>query len=78
MTGLRSLRFRLVPQPAYHIPDPDQRTCDDWLQLGKDLELNGKNLQALDIYERNTSADFPDSFDALKSAGRLTASLLAI
>ena len=63
------------PQPSYRIPDPDQRTCDDWIQLGKDLELNGKNLQALDTYEE-TLRRFPGSFAALKSAGRLTASLL--
>jgi len=63
------------PQPAYRIPDPEQRTCDDWLQLGKDLELNGRNLQALEIYEE-TLRRFPGSFGALKSAGRLTASLL--
>ncbi len=63
------------PQPAYHIPDPDQRSCDDWLQLGKELELNGKILQALDVYERALRR-FPGTFDALKSAGRLTVSLL--
>ena len=63
------------PQPSYVIPDPEHRTCDDWIQLGKDLELNGKNLQALDTY-KETLRRFPDSFAALKSAGRLTASLL--
>lgn len=63
------------PQPAYRTPDPEQRTCDDWIQLGKDLELNGKNLQALDTYQE-TLRRFPGSFGALKSAGRLTASLL--
>jgi tetratricopeptide (TPR) repeat protein len=57
------------------LPDPDQRTCDDWIQLGKDLELNGKNLQALDTYHE-TLRRFPGSFGALKAAGRLTASLL--
>ena len=67
--------LRVGPQPAYRTPDPDQRTCDDWIQLGKDLELNGKNLQALDTYEE-TLRRFPGSFGALKSAGRLTASLL--
>ncbi len=75
MTGLRSLKFRLALSLPTVIPDPDQRTCDDWIQLGKDLELNGKNLQALDTYEE-TLRRFPGSFGALKSAGRLTASLL--
>jgi tetratricopeptide (TPR) repeat protein len=63
------------PQPAYRTPDPEQRTCDDWIRLGNDLELNGKNLQALDTYQE-TLRRFPGSFSALKSAGRLTASLL--
>ncbi len=67
--------IRVGPQPSYSIPDPEHRTCDDWIQLGKDLELNGKNLQALDTY-KETLRRFPDSFAALKSAGRLTASLL--
>jgi tetratricopeptide (TPR) repeat protein len=67
--------IHLGPQPSDRIPDAGQRTCDDWIQLGKDLELNGKNLQALDSYEE-TLRRFPSSFAALKSAGRLTASLL--
>jgi tetratricopeptide (TPR) repeat protein len=62
-------------QPTYRTPDPEQRTCDDWIRLGNDLELNGKNLQALDTYQE-TLRRFPGSFSALKSAGRLTASLL--
>src|SRR5215469_5156609 len=67
--------IHLGPQPIYRIPDPEQRTCDDWIRLGNDLELNGKNLQALDTYEE-TLGKFPDSFVALKAYGRLTASLL--
>src|SRR5215469_1412255 len=67
--------IHLGPQPIYRIPDPEQRTCDDWIRLGNDLELNGKNLQALDTYEE-TLGKFPDSFVALKADGRLTASLL--
>ena len=63
------------PQPSYRIPDPEQRTCDDWVQLGANLELNGNNLQALDTY-KEALRRFPDSFVGLKSAGRLLASLL--
>ena len=66
---------RVGPQTSYRTPDPDQRTCDDWIQLGKDLELNGKNLEALDTYEE-TLRRFPVNFGALKAAGRLTATLL--
>ena len=32
------------PQPSYHIPEPDKRSLDDWIQLGKEDELNGENL----------------------------------
>ena len=67
--------IQVGPQPSYRIPDPEQRTCDDWIQLGLNLELNGNNLQALDTY-RETLRRFPDSFAGLKSAGRLLASLL--
>lgn len=63
------------PQPSYRLPDPEKRTCDDWIQFGKDLELNGKNLQAVDAY-KETLRRFPDSFAALKSTGRLLVSLL--
>lgn len=67
--------IQVGPQPSYLMPDPEHRTCDDWIRLGNDLELNGKNLQALDTYEE-TLRRFPGSFGALKSAGRLTAILL--
>ncbi len=67
--------IRLGAQTSYRIPDPDQRTCDDWIQLGTNLELNGNILQALDTY-KETLRRFPDSFEGLKSAGRLLATLL--
>lgn len=62
------------PQPSYRIPDPEHRTCDDWIQLGANFELNGNNLQALDTY-KEALRRFPDSFAGLKSEGRLLASL---
>ena len=63
------------PQPSYRFPDADHRNCDDWIQLGKDLELNGRNLQALENYEEALRR-FPQSFELMKSAGRLAAALL--
>jgi tetratricopeptide (TPR) repeat protein len=63
------------PQSAYRIPDEEERNCDDWIQLGKEYELNGKILQALDTY-KDTLRRFPGSFEASKSAGRLAAGLL--
>jgi tetratricopeptide (TPR) repeat protein len=63
------------PQPSYHLPEPDKRTADDWVQLGKEDEQNGRNLSALETYTE-TLAKFPNSFAAEKAAGRLSACLL--
>ncbi len=67
--------IKVGPQPAYHIPDPDKRSFDDWMQAGKEDELNGRVLRALDIYKEALHR-FPNSFLAQKAAGRLAASLL--
>ncbi|PYX04794.1 MAG: hypothetical protein DMG88_23560 [Acidobacteria bacterium] len=62
-------------QSSYRIPPAEKRTEDDWLQLGKEQELNGEILLALGTYKEALSK-FPGSFAAQKSAGRLAASLL--
>jgi tetratricopeptide (TPR) repeat protein len=67
--------IKVGPQPSYRIPDPDKRSFDDWIQFGKEEELNGRLLSALDVYKQ-TLAKFPDSFVAGKAAGRLAAGLL--
>jgi tetratricopeptide (TPR) repeat protein len=67
--------IQVGPQLNYHIPDSDKRTYDDWIQLGKGDELNGRNLSALETYQE-ALAKFPGSFAAGKAAGRLAASLL--
>ena len=63
------------PQSPYRIPDEEKRTCDDWIQLGKEYELNGRIVRALDIY-KEALRRFPASLDASKAAGRLAAALL--
>ncbi len=63
------------PQRSYAMPEPDQRSEDDWLQAGADDELNGRLLQALDVYKQGLRK-FPDSFSLGLAAGRLAASLL--
>ncbi|HEX6822672.1 MAG TPA: DUF5107 domain-containing protein [Candidatus Sulfotelmatobacter sp.] len=63
------------PQAAYHIPAPDRRTEDDWLQLGKEQELDGNPLAALQSYQ-DALTKYPNSFELQKSAGRLFAGLL--
>ena len=66
---------RVGPQPSYHVPEPDKRTVDEWVQLGNEDELNGRNLNALATYGEALTK-FPESFAAGKAAGRLAASLL--
>ncbi len=63
------------PQKAWTAPPPDQRTEDDWVEAGKDEELNGKLLVAMDTYTA-ALAKYPQSFALLKAAGRLSAGLL--
>ena len=63
------------PQEQFRVPDPDRRSSDDWVQLGKDAELNGRNLDALQTYQEALRR-FPGSFATLKSAGRLSTTLL--
>jgi tetratricopeptide (TPR) repeat protein len=63
------------PQTAYRIPDPKQRSYDDWLQFGKDEELNGRLLNALETYKQ-ALAKYPNGYAAQKAAGRLAAGSL--
>jgi tetratricopeptide (TPR) repeat protein len=63
------------PQPSYRMPVAEKRTEDDWIQLGKNEELNGNLLRALDVYRQGLKK-FTDSFGLGKAAGRLEASFL--
>ena len=63
------------PQPSYRTSAPDKRSEDDWIELGKEKELNGDKLKGLDTY-KDALARFPNSFAAQKAAGRLASSLL--
>ena len=67
-------QIKLGPQASYKIPEQSRRTADDWLQLGKDEELNGNLMAAVQTYDRALEK-FPSSFELLKAAGRLDASL---
>jgi tetratricopeptide (TPR) repeat protein len=67
--------IHLGSQPSYHVPVPEKRSYDDWIQLGKEDELNGRNLNALEVY-KEALAKFPGAFSAGKAAGRLAAGLL--
>ena len=61
-------------QQAIHIPEPANRSEDDWLQAGRDLELNGKVVLALDAYE-SALQKYPLSHSLQIAAGRLAVSL---
>ena len=67
-------QIKLGPQVLHKVPEERLRTGDDWLQLGKDEELNGNVLAAVQTYEKALEK-FPNSFELLKAAGRLDVSL---
>ena len=67
-------QIQLGPQVSNKMPEENRRTADDWLQIGKDQELNGNLLGAVQTYQ-TALVKFPGSFELLKAAGRLEASL---
>jgi tetratricopeptide (TPR) repeat protein len=63
-------------QHTYRVPAVvAERTEDDWLQLGKADELNGKLLVAVNDY-KDGMAKFPHSLSIEKASGRLASSQL--
>jgi hypothetical protein len=65
----------LGPQKHYPMPAAAERTEDDWVQLGKDEELNGARLSALGNYKKALEK-FPTSYTLQLAAGRLSTDLL--
>jgi tetratricopeptide (TPR) repeat protein len=66
--------IKVGPQTPYQMPAPEQRSADDWLQLGADQEVNGQVVQAIQTYQAALTK-FPHSFSLEVAAGRLAASL---
>jgi tetratricopeptide (TPR) repeat protein len=62
------------PQPARVFPPPDKRSEGDWVELGRYQELNGKLLEAHDVYAAALAA-FADSVELRRAAGRLAVQL---
>jgi tetratricopeptide (TPR) repeat protein len=62
------------PQPPLVFPPPEKRSEGDWLALGRHQELNGKLLEARDVYEAARAA-FPGSPELQRAAGRLAVQL---
>lgn len=63
------------PQPGHEFPPPERQSEGDYLEIGVDHELNGRNLVAWDTYQAGLQR-FPDSFELHKAAGRLAVTLL--
>ncbi len=61
-------------QQAQRIPEPANRSEDDWSQMGHDQELNGEAILALATYKAALEK-FPQSQSLLVASGRLAASL---
>ena len=68
-------QVQVGPQQHYAMPAAEKRSEDDWVQLGKDEELNGARLTALSDYKQALSR-FPTSLTLEKAAGRLSVDLL--
>jgi predicted Zn-dependent protease len=68
-------KVKVGPQENYRFPEESRRSEDDWLQVGKTQELDGDLLSAGKTYQ-NALRKFPNSFELIKSAGRLDAALL--
>jgi len=66
--------IKVGPQTAYAMPEEKSRTSDNWLQFGKNAELNGELLVAVESYQKALQ-QFPSSFELEKAAGRLLAGL---
>jgi tetratricopeptide (TPR) repeat protein len=62
------------PQPARLFPPPERRSEGDWVELGRYQELNGKLLEAHDVYVAALAA-FPGSAELHRAAGRLAVQL---
>jgi tetratricopeptide (TPR) repeat protein len=65
---------RTGPQPPLAFPPKERRSEVDWLELGRHQELNGKLLEAHDVYGAALRA-FPDSIALRRADGRLLVGL---
>ena len=67
--------IHLGPQQGWAAPAPAQRSSGDWLQLGRNDELNGRLLVATSTY-RDGLKSFPHDQQLTIAAGRLAVQLL--
>ena len=62
------------PQPPLVFPPPEGRSEGDWVELGRHQELNGRLLEAREVYGAALAA-FPDSPALGRALGRLLVGL---
>jgi Flp pilus assembly protein TadD len=67
--------IKIGHQETTRLPEPGNRTEDDWLQIGRGEELNGKAVLAFTTYQ-TALKKYPQSQSLAVAAGRLAASLL--
>jgi predicted Zn-dependent protease len=66
--------IKIGHQETTRIPELANRSEDDWLQIGRDQELNGKAVLAFATYQ-SALEKYPQSQSLEMAAGRLAASL---
>ncbi len=62
------------PQRAHAFPPADRQSADDYVERGRNEELDGKLLRAWDTY-REGGGRFPESYGLARAAGRLAVAL---
>jgi tetratricopeptide (TPR) repeat protein len=66
--------IQVGPQKNRRAPEPGARTEGDWVEAGKEQELNGYKIAALETYRQGLEK-FPESFLLQRAAGRLAVDL---
>jgi tetratricopeptide (TPR) repeat protein len=72
--ALTSADVQVGRQAAHRFPPVERRSEGDFVELGQDMELNGRRLEALDVYRAGLNR-FEGSLGLNKAAGRLATSL---
>jgi tetratricopeptide (TPR) repeat protein len=65
---------KIGPTPRLASPAPAERSDGDFVEIGRDQELNGKRLLAWSTYDEGRKR-FPESLPLLAAAGRLAVDL---
>ncbi len=72
--ALTSANVQVGRQAGHRFPPVERRSEGDFVELGQDMELNGRRLEAIDVYRAGLNT-FEGSLALNKAAGRLATSL---